>query len=170
MEKWKDISGYSDYKINNLGVVKSFKFGKEKIMSKQISRYETVMLSEKGKYKPVLVHRLIAIAFIPNPENKPQVNHIDGNKLNNHIDNLEWCTNSENQKHAYKSGLQKTKKGSDSHRFGTISPRAKKIIHTPTGKIYDSISIASKEFGLKHNIIYRQVAGIRINKLGFVYL
>ena len=170
MEIWKDIEGYTDYKISNLGNVKSYKFGKEKTMSRQKFRYEAVMLSVKGKSAPILIHRLIAIAFIPNPYNKPMVNHIDGNKLNNVIQNLEWCTNSENQKHAYKTGLQKHQKGSDSHRFGIISPRAKKIIHTQTGKIYDSIAIASKELGLSHNVIYRQVAGMRINKLGFTYL
>ena len=55
--------------------------------------------------KPRFIHRLVAIHFIPNPDNLPQVNHIDGNKLNNKLNNLEWCTDSDNKKHAYKTGL-----------------------------------------------------------------
>lgn len=65
----------------------------------------TVPLSKDGKRKRCQVHRLIAQAYIPNPENKPQINHKDGNPLNNHIDNLEWVTQSENMQHAQEAGM-----------------------------------------------------------------
>ena len=69
--------------------------------------YYHVLLTENGIEKNHLIHRLVATAFIPNPDNKPQVNHKDGNKLNNNLDNLEWCTNRENAKHSYENGLTK---------------------------------------------------------------
>lgn len=69
--------------------------------------YLHVRLRKDNRHKNFLVSRLVAQAFIPNPLNLPQVNHIDGNKLNNHVLNLEWCTNGENQKHAYSLGLRK---------------------------------------------------------------
>lgn len=69
--------------------------------------YREVLLSENGKTKNYFVHRLVAQAFIPNPDNLPCVNHRDGNKLNNSVDNLEWCTHRENTKHSFRIGLQK---------------------------------------------------------------
>lgn len=72
------------------------------------SGYYTIKLIIKGQRKNKKLHRLICEAFIPNPENKPHVNHKDGNKLNNHIDNLEWCTHTENMKHASKTNLLNT--------------------------------------------------------------
>jgi len=94
MEIWKEIPWYEWlYQVSNLGNVKSLKFWKEKLLSSFINKkYLTVNLNRKQK----AIHRLVAITFIPNPENKPQVNHIDWNKLNNCVDNLEWCTQSEN--------------------------------------------------------------------------
>lgn len=74
------------------------------------SGYLKVGLSVDGIHKYYLVHRLVAQAFIPNPNNLPQVNHIDGNKLNNHVDNLEWVSSYENQQHAVKNGLRPLKK------------------------------------------------------------
>lgn len=72
------------------------------------SSYLVVVLSVNGKTTHPMIHRLVAEAFVPNPNGYPEVNHIDGNKLNNHASNLEWVTRSMNQKHAWKSGLQKT--------------------------------------------------------------
>lgn len=67
--------------------------------------YRTVRLCSNGKFTYPRVHRLVASAFIPNPDNKLEVNHIDGDKSNNNVNNLEWCTKSENMRHAYKTGL-----------------------------------------------------------------
>lgn len=83
---------------------KPFRIKKQRDISGQ---YERVMLSEKA----YLVHRMVAITFIPNPEDLPQVNHKDGDKLNNVVSNLEWCTSGENQIHAYNNGLKKLPKG-----------------------------------------------------------
>ena len=121
MEKeiWKDIKDYEEmYQISDLGRVKSLAriikhqnrhYRKDKILKTSIDNhgYLQVTLCKNGKVKRFHVHRLVAQAFIPNPENKPQVNHIDGNKLNNNINNLEWNTAGENTYHAYKNDLIK---------------------------------------------------------------
>lgn len=105
-EEWKDISGYEGlYKVSNLGNVYSFKTNK--ILKTPIGKrgYPNLNLLKNGKQKLYVVHRLVAKAFIPNPDNKPEVNHIDGNKTNNCVDNLEWVTSRENTLHARKTGL-----------------------------------------------------------------
>ena len=111
-EVWKDVEGYEGfYQISNLGRVKSLKqksFSREKIMKIIVNPkfgYAQLNFRVDNKIKCFKIHRLVAIAFIPNPENKPDVNHIDGNKLNNCVTNLEWCSKSENMIHAFKNGL-----------------------------------------------------------------
>lgn len=120
-EIWKKINNYPDYEISNLGNVKSFrrkyKDGKGKIMKKCLdgSGYEYVKLHKtKEEFKYIHVHRLVAENFIPNPENKPQVNHIDGIKTHNYIENLEWNTIEENIQHAFKTGLGSIKEAQQS--------------------------------------------------------
>lgn len=104
-EIWRVI--FVDYLVSNLGRVKSLKNGKEKILSpfKASNGYLRVSLSIDGKQKNFAVHRLVAMAFIPNPKNKSQVNHIDGDKLNNCVENLEWVSSKENMRHAFRTGL-----------------------------------------------------------------
>ena len=105
-EIWKPIPDYEDYQISTFGRVKSFKRGAQKILKPMIGRgYLRIALTRNGKTKIFSVHRLVTLAFIPNPQNKPQINHIDGCKLNNFVDNLEWMTASENTKHAHDNGL-----------------------------------------------------------------
>jgi hypothetical protein len=112
-EKWKDIKGYEGlYQVSNLGNVKSLNYrsaGKEHLISPGTDRggYNILVLCKGKKAKSFKVHRLVANAFIPNPKNKEQVNHKDGNKQNNKVDNLEWCTCKENMHHAWKTGLYK---------------------------------------------------------------
>ena len=115
-EIWRDIDGYEEvYRVSNFGRIKSlsrmifngkgYYLSKEKILKG--SKNEKGYLQVELLGKPMLIHRIVATMFIDNPYNKPQVNHIDGDKTNNHVLNLEWCDNSENQIHAYKLGLSK---------------------------------------------------------------
>lgn len=112
-EIWMPIAGYEDrYEVSNTGKVRSLNYrmtGKKKELKPitQGKGYHAVGLCKNGKMRWGKVHRLVADAFIPNPENKREVNHKDGNKKNNHADNLEWATASENQKHAYRIGLKR---------------------------------------------------------------
>jgi hypothetical protein len=118
-EIWKEVDGYENYyQISNFGRVRSLdreartKSGSlcirsGKILKPRLDRYGyfIIGLTDNRKQNKRLISRLVALAFIPNPENKPTVNHIDGNKLNNRVDNLEWATYGEQQKHAYSKGL-----------------------------------------------------------------
>lgn len=116
-EIWKDIKGYEGlYQISNLGNVKSMNYngtGKERILipGKQPNGYLIVKLSKNGIIKNFLIHRLVGQTFIENPKNLPQVNHIDEDKTNNCVDNLEWCTAEYNNNYGARSarGLE-TKK------------------------------------------------------------
>jgi hypothetical protein len=121
-EEWKDIDDFDGYEVSNFGNVR----GKDRLKKgrhglrltngqpmKQVFNkkgYPEVRFRKEGTHTK-LVHRLVAKAFVSNHDNKSQVNHIDGNKLNNRADNLEWVNNSENQLHAYKLGLQPSRAG-----------------------------------------------------------
>lgn len=105
-EKWKWIKGFEGlYKISNKGRIKSYHKQEEGYImsSKNSNWYESITLFKKGKSFYKRIHRLVAKEFIPNPKNKPQVNHKDMDKHNNCVENLEWVTASENSKHAAKN-------------------------------------------------------------------
>ena len=102
--EWKEF--YNGYWINNNGEIWSAKSNKLRKTSIDKYGYEYLTITDKGT-KKFMIHRLVAIYFIDNPLNKKCVNHIDGNKINNNYLNLEWCTISENNKHAFNIGLKK---------------------------------------------------------------
>ena len=104
-EYWNDIKGYPNYSVSNLGRVKSKKTGKL-LKSYQTKGYLRVSLYNDAGRKCKLVHRLVAEAFIPNPQNKPEVNHINGCKADANVCNLEWATASENMSHAHSNRLR----------------------------------------------------------------
>lgn len=107
---WKDIEGYAGrYQVSSIGDIFSHKVGRRLKVSTNKKGYNVIQLSCNGVSKSILVHRLVALHFIPNPKNKAQVNHKDCNKLNNHVTNLEWVTNEENQRHSWKNGRKPVK-------------------------------------------------------------
>lgn len=161
MEIWKDIEGFEGYyQISNKGNVRSVNrfdgvHDRQGLPIKQNLKqngYLQVGLRKHGKRKWFGVHRLVAIHFIENPDNKPQVNHIDGNKLNNTVENLEWVTGGENQTHAVKMGLRimpRGEKNSAYGKYGADSKSAKPVIRrdpkTGETKLYKAKILAKEE-------------------------
>lgn len=104
-EKWKIVEGFSKYLVSNKGRVKNVIRLKDLKFYDKDGYKKIGLINDDNVKKKVFVHRLVAQAFIPNPNGKPQVNHRDGNKANNKFNNLEWCTAKENTAHSIKTGL-----------------------------------------------------------------
>lgn len=181
-EIFKDIeetNGY--YQISNFGRVKSIKRKwviKDIILTTIISKkgYCIVNMNDLGKMKVGKIHRLVATAFIPNSENKPQVNHIDGNKLNNHDFNLEWSNRSDNMKHAFSLGLAKISDNQKesirlnmSTRVGKNNPNKRNIIDIQNNIIYETIREAAKAININHITLRAMLASINPNKTNLRY-
>lgn len=170
-EKWRSIEGYEGlYLVSNMGKIKSVKpytkggiySGKQRretILKTGIngSGYFVVSLYKKLVKKTFILHRVVALTFIPNPENKPQVNHKNGNKLDNRVENLEWNTISENQKHSFRIGIRKpsiTMAG----RSGEKSPTSKRVNQfDKEGKLVASF-VSAKEAGQKMKLDNSQIS------------
>ncbi|MDR0269846.1 NUMOD4 domain-containing protein [Paenibacillus sp.] len=164
-EIWLPVTNYEGiYEVSNYGRIKSLSNNisrKEKILRQQIRNgYMSVELSKKGqKAKKFFVHRLVAIAFIPNPLGKKTVNHEDGNKLCNRLENLSWMTHSENIAHAIAHGLMK--KGN--------KPIVATHIETGEQLQFESHSEASRELGVSMHNINNVIQGkvLHINRWKF---
>jgi len=156
----RQIKDFDGYFAHTSGLIISMKFGKRRKLSGGINKkgYEYVVLCFDGKMYNKRVHRLVAEAFIPNPENKPQVNHKDGDKLNNYVDNLEWMTNQENVTHSYEV-LGRVK--------NTPPYRGKRVRCIETGVIYDSALKADQAIGLGRNNVGQAVRGVNPTAGGF---
>lgn len=150
----KEIKGFENYLINKEGVIHSKFTNKEILSQKDKNGYVRTRLVNKHGRKSVFVHRLLAISFIDNPLNKPYVNHIDCNKSNNDLSNLEWCTQSENLKHAVFNG--KCNKCYETIKLAS-QKISKKLLDTETNIIYNSISEAIRTFKIPSTTFYRQM-------------
>lgn len=152
MEVWKKVEGYDNYEVSNTGKVRTHNYmnrGETREMSPSSCRgYLQVNLFKDNKQKCMRIHRLVAEAFIPNPNNLREVNHIDGNKENNNVENLEWCTREENLAHEHRTGL------GDKARAGLIrsfEARRRAVIAIP------------QNGGAKMEFVSIQEAGRRLN-------
>lgn len=152
-EIWKVIGECPNYSVSNLGRVKHNGTGHIK-NSRVHKGYKHVTLHIGNKRIYRRVNRLVAIAFLDNPESKPAVNHIDGNKLNNVVTNLEWVTTKENNEHAWRTGLQTVRKGfKNPNAFGKSIKRTKVRI-VETGELFESVKSCADSINGNSNKIF----------------
>lgn len=182
-EIWKWIYGYENmYQVSNFGRVRSVDryvycevspnklqhiYGKVLKQGTNHKGYPIVYLSKDGKQKTITVHRLVALTFIENPLNLPQVNHIDGDKTNNQVDNLEWCNNSYNQIHAHKTGL--FPKYEDTIGWGRPA-KAVAMLDLNTGKVlrtFDTLASVKRETGINQFNVRSVCVGDRHHAGGY---
>lgn len=172
IENWKELKGHREiYEISDLGNVrtKTRDGARGKIvlghsLSQHINStgYFRVSLNLDGRSKSYFTHRLVAMLFVQKVEGKDCVNHIDGNKLNNRFDNLEWVTPSENQQHAFRTGLKKPTLhyGEDSwfHKLTKEDVKYIRAVHKPWDKVFGSKPLAER-FGVNQQTITDVVHG-----------
>lgn len=156
---WKKIKDFEDYEVSIYGEVKSHKYGKEIILKKRYTKdgYIQYVLLKNGKSYTKRAHRLVAEAFIDNPEHKPTVNHEDGNKINNYYKNLTWATKKEQMQHAYNLGLKKPMQGNMNCNHVLSEHEVTEI-----RKLYKP---HSKEFGMKALAKKYEVSEATINRV-----
>jgi hypothetical protein len=192
MEEWRDIEGYEgEYQVSSYGNVRSLdryiksksklnndfvylKKGKNLIpeLGSLVYPYVVYYLQKDGKRYYNKAHRLVAKAFIPNPHNKKIVNHIDSNPRNNHVDNLEWLTHSENIKHAYDKGridISKAVESSVRNRY----KRFKKVYQYTMDKEFirefESVNAAAKYIGVDRSSLARTCRGVYSNSKNYIW-
>lgn len=188
MEEWMDIKGFEGlYAISNLGAIKSLAresftprggkwIRKEKFLSTCLTTtgYPHTTLWKNGLPYTFMVHRLVAIHFVHNPDNKPEINHVDGIKTNPVWSNLEWCTSSENHNHAFRTGLRKTLLEQIQKMIAANSGAShyltKKIINTKTGKVYETQKEAAQDLGITQPLVSNYLSGKIRNKTPLKYL
>ena len=171
-EVWVFIEIAPDYMISNLGNIISLKGKGFRLLNPTLEPigYRCVRLRVNGKYINKRIHQLVAIAFIPNPENKSSVNHIDANKSNNNVTNLEWCTQQENICHAFSLGLISRKKGKFSLISGAQNYGARKVVDTKTGEIFDTVTEAAEINNIKRATLSNMLNNYRKNDSNLIYL
>lgn len=137
MSQWVETPGNSNYYVSDDGYVRRVGSDRDK-STYETNGYLSLDLYQYGKRQKVRVHRLVAEAFVPNPDNKPEVNHKDGNKHNNCASNLEWVTSKENCRHAWDNGLMKPSYSMRGKKNPNAGRKGKAIRIVETGEVFSS--------------------------------
>lgn len=149
MERWKKIDGYDNYSVSDMGRVRNDRTGRILKPGNLKQGYTQVHLSKNGKITNHLIHRLVALTFIPNPDNLPQVNHINEDKTDNHVNNLEWCTQQYNN---------------------TYGTRIEQMLHNRNGKfaqkqcIVDDVRYVSIRDAARHHSISTTTLAVALKR------
>ena len=162
----KPIPNYPNYSVTEDGKVINNKFNRELKPILGNTGYYQVSLSNKGESRNLTIHRLVANVFLSNDENKREVNHINGIKTDNRLENLEWATSSENRQHAFDTGL---KKYTERQRTINSELMSKPVLDTQTGIFYNSAREASRLLGINKNTLYGYLLGNNPNKTSLIY-
>lgn len=159
---WKEIENYPNYYISNTGLLKKvFKNGVNLIKLSYVhkNKYKRISMSNKDGIKYFSIHRLVAIAFVINPLNKEDVNHIDGDKMNNNVNNLEWVTRKENIEHSWKMGLQQN----------MLNAHRKIVVNIENGVFYNSCTEAARVYEISQSNLSHMLIGKIKNKTNLRY-
>lgn len=155
-EKWCPVNEFPNYQISDQGRVKSNITG-QILRPRNCRGYNRVTMYKDGHRSDKFIHRLVGETFIDNPLNKKEINHIDGDKLNNSVMNLEWCTRSENIKHAFTTNLK--------YPSGGLPNKKLKVVET--GNIYESAYECAKNMNLDQAHINHCLVGQRKSHKGY---
>jgi len=173
--EYRDIIGYEGlYQVSEYGYIRNIRKNKKKECKVSVNKkgYCQITLWKNNKYKTIAIHRIVATAFVKNKSEKPQVNHIDGNKQNNHFSNLEWATSSENIKHSYdvlNKKANKPWKGKKGIENPTSKPVNKLSMDGSFLHRYDNITQAAKDIGSFTTNICKTISGDHKSCKGFKF-
>lgn len=169
MGEWRTVSAQPGYEVSDCGRIRNSETGRE-LKPQRSNGYLRVTLCDDTGHHQRNVHRIVAETFIPNPSGYTEVNHIDGNRTNNSVTNLEWCTRSGNMKHAYRTGLQKPIPSQIEHSLSKATEkRMRPVRNVDNGRRYDSIAECAREEHLCHSAVSFHVAG-KAKKRRFEYV
>lgn len=185
-ETWHDVpewEGFYQYsntlKIRSVDRLIKYSDGRNQIHKGRVlkvqygSEYAVVTLIKNMVASQLFLHRFFATIFIPNPENKPVVNHKNGDKRDYSLNNLEWATKGEDIHHAYITGLRSRRKGAENHRYGKtgkLTATSKPVLDLKTGVYYESCSEASLKSGIERTVLNKYLLGRLKNKTSMVYV
>lgn len=162
VEEWREVLDYPNYEVSNLGNVRRKKpYGYRILKPSTVNGYARINISDRGMKKNIGVHRLVAKAFLPNPNDYPIVNHKDENQFNNCVDNLEWCTYKYNSNHG--SIAEKISKHRKKYKIQQLDRFGNLI------QVFNSLADASAQTGFNSQCIYRCVTGYNKTHHGYTW-